>query len=94
MNFVLQPWQLFLLIIASWSNREQQQRIDFLETQCAVLREHIATKRILLTDDQRRRLAAKGKILGRKQLSEIGTLFTPDAILRWHRQLMANKWDY
>ena len=25
MNFVLQPWQLFLLIIASWSNREQQQ---------------------------------------------------------------------
>ena len=24
MNFVLQPWQLFLLIIASWSNREQQ----------------------------------------------------------------------
>jgi hypothetical protein len=31
---------------------------------------------------------------GRKALSEIGTLFTPDTILRWHRQLVANKWDY
>ena len=94
MNFVLQPWQLFLLIIANWSNREQQQRIDYLETQCAVLIEQFGKRRILLTDDQRRRLAVKGKVLGRKTLSEIGTLFTPDTILRWHRQLVANKWDY
>ena len=36
----------------------------------------------------------KGKVLGRKQLQLIGTLFTPDTILRWHRQLVANKWDY
>jgi putative transposase len=94
MNFILQPWQLFLIILASWSNREQQQRIDYLETQCAVLIEHIGNKRILLTDDQRRRIAVKGKTLGRKALSEIGSLFTPDTILRWHRQLVANKWDY
>ena len=66
MNFILQPWQLFLIILASWSNREQQQRIDYLETQCAVLIEHIGSKRILLTDDQRRRIAVKGKALGRK----------------------------
>ena len=39
MNFVLQPWQLFLLILANWSNREQQQRVDYLESQCAVLME-------------------------------------------------------
>ena len=91
MNFVLQPWQLFLLIIANWSNREQQQRIDYLETQYAVLMKQFGKRRILLTDDQRRRLAVKGKILGRKTLSEIGTLFTPDTILRWHRQLVANK---
>ena len=35
----------------------------------------------------------KGKVLGRKQLQLIGTLFTPDTILLWHRQLVANKWD-
>ena len=39
-------------------------------------------------------MAIKGKILGRKRLQEIGTLFTPDTILRWHRKLVAKKWDY
>ena len=94
MNFVLQPWQLFVVILASWINRQQQQRIDYLETQFAVLMEYVGDKRILLTDDQRRRLAVKGKVLGRKQLAQVGTLFTPDTILRWHRQLVAQKWDY
>ena len=36
----------------------------------------------------------KGKVLGRKVLLEIGCLFTPDTILRWHRELIAQKWDY
>src|SRR5262249_20099885 len=42
----------------------------------------------------RRRLAVKGKVLGRKLLSQVGTVFTPDTILRWHRLLVARKWDY
>ena len=49
---------------------------------------------ILLSDDQRRRLAVKAKVLGRRVLAEIGTLFTPDTILRRHRRLVAQKWDY
>ncbi|MDE0863633.1 MAG: hypothetical protein OSA98_07590 [Rubripirellula sp.] len=48
----------------------------------------------MLTDDQRRRLAVKGRILGRKQLEQVVTLFTTGTILRWHRQLLANKWNY
>ena len=51
-------------------------------------------KRILLSDDQRRLLAVKGKALGRKTLLELTTIVTPDAILRWHRQLVAEKWDH
>jgi hypothetical protein len=39
-------------------------------------------------------LAVKGKILGRNRLEEVGTLFTPDTILHWHRMLVANEWDY
>ena len=54
----------------------------------------LGKKRILLSNDQRRRLAVKGKILGRGRLAEVGALFTPDTILRWHRQLVAQKWDY
>lgn len=45
------------------------------------------------TDDQRRRLAAKAKILGRKWLSQIATIVTPETLLAWHRRLMAEKYD-
>jgi hypothetical protein len=48
----------------------------------------------VLRGDQRRRLAVKGKILGRKRLGEIGSLFTPDTILRWCRIPVAKKCDY
>lgn len=94
MKFILQPWQLMLIILASWVNRQQQEVIEYLRTENSILKEKFGEKRILLTDDQRRRLAVKGKLLGRKQLEQVGTLFTPDTILRWHRQLVANRWDY
>jgi len=94
MSFVLHPWQLLLVILAGWVNQQQQQIIDFQRTEIDVLKEKLSKKRIILNDDQRRRLAVKGKILGRKVLQEIGCLFTPDTILRWHRELIARKWDY
>ncbi|NQV26442.1 MAG: helix-turn-helix domain-containing protein, partial [Rhodopirellula sp.] len=75
-------------------NRQQQEVIDYLLTENRVLKQKLGKKRILLDDDQRHRLAAKGKVLGRQRLEEVGTLFTPDTILRWHRMLVANKWDY
>ena len=94
MEFIFQPWQLYFLLLAGWINREQQELIEYLRTENQVLREKLGKKRVLLNDDQRRRLAVKGKILGRKRLQEFGTLFTPDTILRWHRMLVAQKWDY
>ncbi len=47
-----------------------------------------------LNDGQRRRLAAKGKVLGRRLLSQVATIVTPDTILRWHKRLIAAKWTY
>ena len=94
MKFILQPWQLMLIILASWVNRQQQEVIEYLRTENAFLKEKLGKKRILLTDQQRRRLAVKGKLLDRKQIEQVGTLFTRDTILRWNRQLVANKWDY
>jgi putative transposase len=93
MNFVLQPWQLLLLILAGWINRKQQNVIDYLKTENEVLREKLGKKRIPINDGQRRRLAIKGKVLGRKVLMEIAAIVSPDTILRWHRQLVARKWD-
>ena len=72
----------------------QQDVIRYVMTENQVLREKLGPGRIMLNDDQRRRLAVKGKVLGRKRLQEIGTLFSPDTILRWHRKLVAEKWNY
>src|SRR5450631_1823694 len=94
MSFILHPWQLLLAILAGWINEKQQQVIEYLRTENQVLKEKLGKKRILLNDDQRRRLAVKGKTLGRKLLDEVGTLFTPDTLLRWHRELVAQKWDH
>ena len=93
-NVILQPWHLFVTIMAGMVNREQQQAIEYLRTENQVLREKLGKKRIMLNDDQRRRLAVKGKILGRKALESIATIVTPDTIMRWHRTLVAAKWDY
>jgi hypothetical protein len=80
-TFVLQPWQLLLAILAGWVNQQQQDVIEYLPTEKQILKEKLGKRRILLNDDQRRRLAVKGKILGRKMLEAIGTLVTSDTIL-------------
>ncbi len=93
MNFILQPWQLFCLILAGWVNRRQQEMLEFYRAELEAMMKAQGKKRILLTDDQRRLLAVKGKSLGRKALMEMTTIVTPDTILRWHRQLIVQKWD-
>ena len=93
-NFVLRPWQFLFIGMAGWINRSQQEEIEYLRTENKVLREVVGKKRILLNDDQRRRLAVKGKILGLSRLRALTDIFTPETILRWHRQLVARKWDH
>src|SRR2546421_4263469 len=46
-----------------------------------------------LNDDQRRRLAAKAKRLGRRILAEVASIVTPETLLTWHRKLIAHKYD-
>jgi hypothetical protein len=75
-------------------NRRQQEIIEFQNSQIRALMKKLGRKRILLTDEQRRVLAVKGKGLGRKTLTQLTTIVTPDTILRWHRRLIAAKWDY
>ena len=88
------PLQLLLAAFAGWVNRQQAQVIDYLVEENRVLREQLEGRRLRLTDEQRRRLAAKGKKLGRRVLARIATIVTPDTILRWHHRLIAAKWTY
>ncbi len=94
MKFVLQPWHLAFVLVSAWVNQRQQQIIEFQSAEIEALLKKLGKKRVLLTEDQRRLLAVKGKALGRKALMEVTTIVTSDTILRWHRQLVAQKWDY
>ena len=67
--------------------------IEYLKEENKVLREQLGGKRLRFTDAQRRRLARRGKLVGRRGLQELGCIVTPDTILRWYKQLVAKKYD-
>ena len=94
MAFILKPRHLFSFILSGIINNEQQRIIAFQNAQIRVLMDLQGRKRLLLNDQQRRLLAVKGKVIGRRALLKLTTIVTPDTILRWHRKLIANKWDY
>jgi transposase InsO family protein len=94
MSADLYPLQVLLVTLAGWVNRHQQHVIEYLVEENRILKEQAKGRRLRLTDDQRRRLAAKGRRLGRRVLRQVATIVTPDTILRWHRQLIARKWTF
>ena len=74
-------------------NQRQLLVIDYLREENRVLREQLGGRRLRLDDNQRRRLAAKAKGLGRRMLAEVATIVTPETLLAWHRKLIAQKYD-
>ena len=85
--------QFLLLGLAGWVNRYQQAVIDYLQEENRVLRAQLRGKRLRLSDNERRRLAVKAKALGRKALTQVASIVTPDTLLRWYRDLIAAKYD-
>jgi len=59
-----------------------------------MLKDRLRGKRIRFTDAERALLARKAKAVGRKALMELDTIVSPDTLMRWHRRLVAQKWDY
>jgi putative transposase len=93
MPTALDPFRFLLIALAGWMNERQLQMIEYLREENRVLREQLGDGRLRLTDHQRRRLAAKARGLGRKVLAELATIVTPETLLRWHRQLIAQRYD-
>ena len=93
MRRTFDPFRLLVVSIAGWLNQQQRDAIDYLREENRVLREQLGNKRLRLNDDQRRRLAAKAKMLGRRILREVATIVTPETLLAWHRKLIAQKYD-
>ena len=87
------PPRFVLVALAGWVNQQQREVIDYLQEENRALREQLGPRRLRFTDDQRRRLAAKAKTLGRRVLRDISTIVTPDTWLARHRRLIAQQYD-
>jgi putative transposase len=81
-----------LLMVTGWFARRERELISYLIEENRCLRRQLSSRRMRLTDDDRRRLAARAYPIGRRALRDIATIATPDTLLRWHRQLIARKW--
>jgi putative transposase len=84
----LHPLQLVLAVLSGWLNEHQSGIVDYLREENRLLKQQLRGQRLRLTDDDRRRLAAKGVLLGRKLLTQVATMVTPETILAWHRKLV------
>jgi len=88
-------WITLVTYVAYCIDKELYKAIDYLREQVRVLveQQEKQNKRILLTNRQRMRVAAKAKRLSRRMLEQCTVLFTPDTILGWFQRLVAEKYD-
>jgi hypothetical protein len=82
-----------LMVVSGWVYRHQLIVIEFLQAENRLLKERLRGKRIRFTDAERALLARKAKAVGRKALLKLDTIVSPDTLLRWHRQWVAQKWN-
>src|SRR6267142_7262675 len=91
------PRNFLALLIASmacWLERQGASQIEYLKSENRVLRLRLAGRRILFSDAERRTLGALAKEIGTRALRELDPIVSPATLLRWHRELVAQKWTF
>jgi putative transposase len=89
------PLLSFLLMVGSgWVHRHQLSVIEFLKAENQLLKRKLEGRRLRFTDAERALLARKARAVGRKALLQLDTIVSPDTLLRWHRRLVAQKWNF
>jgi transposase InsO family protein len=82
-----------MFLIAGWISRQQLIVIEYLKAENRMLRERLKGRSLRFSDAERALLARKAFGIPRKVLLKLSTIVTPDTLLRWHRQLVAQKFD-
>ena len=85
------PWKKMPAYVTGEIEESLLLRIEYLVEENRILRGQIE-KRILLTDAERRTLAEKAVALG-KLMADTVSIVRPETILKWHRRLVAKKFD-
>src|ERR1039457_4392666 len=89
------PWKKLLAWATGQIDEALRQKLEFVleenRVYRALLDRHSPHWR--LHDAERKVLAEKGKPVG-KLLSEVITIVQPETLLKWHRRLVASKWDF
>ena len=80
--------------MSGWVHRHQLTVIEFLQAENRLLKQRLRGRRIRFNDAERALLARKAKAVGRKALLKLDTIVSPDTLLRWHRRLIAEKWNF
>jgi hypothetical protein len=89
------PWKKLLAWATGQIDKALRQKLEFVleenRVYRALLERHSPHWR--LHDAERKVLTEKGKLLG-KLLQDVITMVQPETLLKWHRQLVASKWDF
>jgi putative transposase len=88
------PVAFIVFLLAGWISRQQLIVVEYLKSENRMLRERLRGRSLRLSDQERALLARKAFGIPRNVLLELGTIVTPDTLLRWHRQLIARKFDF
>ncbi|MDP6525249.1 MAG: integrase core domain-containing protein [Kiritimatiellia bacterium] len=84
-------WKRMLACVTGEIEESLLARIEYLIEENRVLRNQL-DKRLKLTDPERKILAEKAVLLGKLMAGTV-TIVKPESILKWHRKLIAKKFD-
>ena len=82
LNFWSTAAHVILIRLAGWIHREQEAVVAYQKEEIRALREMLGGKRLRFTDAQRRRLALKARPLSHAKIRGLGSLVTPDTLIR------------
>ncbi len=94
---MIMKWQLILAVMAGKITEEQRDLNQYLIAENKVLLQKLESllngRRLLISNAQRRRLAAAARKVKRKVLKKIDTAFSPNTLYKWFNTLIAQKYD-
>lgn len=81
-----------LAYVVAAINRDLLLRCEYLAAENKILRAQI-NGRPRLCNEEKKSLARVAVQMGRKLLAEVASIVTPETLFRWHRELVARKFD-